>query len=395
MNRRYLVSPSEYDDIGAVLREFGKGFEYDSCEWENLCDWTFLRNYEVVYLNCAQVFEQADYRARLAPALREFVDRGGTLYASDWALTVVCEAFPGRLGIDLGGEEGDFACVVNDRGLKEFLGNEMSIHFDMPAWAMLQELHHDVRVFIEARDLRRTNPRELRLPVVAGFESGDGHVLATSFHNEQQLSERERRLLRFLALRPALAGKAHATSALMKERNARVEAEFIETVDRGRFSTVMRFPSDGRPLLAMLNWQGDAELRLCVQGPDGRMMIDRISSSTPFGGEVVGAGHGVVECRVEGVRIPHDNFPFVLTFATAQQAAPPPPPPPRPSGPRGVKPAIASAAPRSSLAPPPPPPPLSLTVPKNIPPLGGPGITQQHLRPPPPPPPPPPPRSTQ
>ena len=161
MNHRYLVSPSEYDDIGAVLREFGRGFEYDSCEWANLCDWTFLRNYEVIYLNCAQVFEQADYRARLAPALREFVDRGGTLYASDLALTVVCEAFPGRLGIDLGGEEGDFACVVNDRGLKEFLGNEMSVHFDMPAWAMLQELHHDVRVFIEARDLRRTNPREL------------------------------------------------------------------------------------------------------------------------------------------------------------------------------------------------------------------------------------------
>jgi hypothetical protein len=74
MNHRYLVSPSEYDDIGAVLREFGRGFEYDSCEWENLCDWTFLRNYEVVYLNCAQVFEQADYRGRLAPALREFVD---------------------------------------------------------------------------------------------------------------------------------------------------------------------------------------------------------------------------------------------------------------------------------------------------------------------------------
>lgn len=389
MNTRYLVSPAEYDDIGAVLREFGRGFEFSVCEWEDLCDWKFLRNFEVVYLNCARIFEKSDYRARLAPAVREFVDRGGTLYASDWALTVVSEAFPGRMAIDPAGEPGDLECLVGDRGLKEFLGNEMSVHFDLPAWAMLQEIHPDVRVYVEARDLRRGNPSELRLPVVAGFESGDGHVLATSFHNEHQLSERERRLLRFLALRPALAGKAHATSTLIKDRNARVEAEFIETVNQGDVSSTMTFQSNGSPLLALLNWQGEATLRLCVQGPDGRAILDRVSDVAPLGGEIVGAGAGVIECRVEGVRVPHENFPFVLTFATAQKAAAPPPPPPPGRGSGAVVTPPANAKLPFALPPPPPPPPMTQpcsTQPNRS--LGA-SVSPRQVPPPPPPPPPP------
>ena len=117
MPSRYLVSPSEYDDIGAVLSEFGQGFEFDACSWEDLCRARVIRGYEVVYLNCARQFEDAAFRARLAPVLREFVNDGGTVYASDWALTVVCEAFPGRLGINLVGKDGDFSCLVGDRGL--------------------------------------------------------------------------------------------------------------------------------------------------------------------------------------------------------------------------------------------------------------------------------------
>ena len=395
MNTRYLVSPAEYDDIGAVLREFGHGFEFSVCEWEDLCDWRFLRSFEVVYLNCARIFEKSEYRARLAPAVREFVDRGGTLYASDWALTVVSEAFPGRLGIDPAGETGDLRCLVGDRGLREFLGNEMSVHFDLPAWVMLHEIHPDVRVYVEAKDLRRRNPRELGLPVVAGFESGDGHVLATSFHNEHQLSERERRLLRFLALRPALAGKAHATSALIKDRNACVEAEFIETVNQGHISPTMTFQSNGSPLLALLNWQGDATLRLSVQGPNGRAILDSASDLAPLGGEIVGAGVGVIECRVEGVRVPHPNFPFVLTFASAQRAATPPPPPP--PGRASSEVVTASANTKLPFAlPPPPPPPPPLTQPRSTQPRStqpsrssGASVSPRQVPPPPPPPPPP------
>jgi hypothetical protein len=396
MPSRYLVSPSEYDDIGAVLSEFGQGFEFDACSWEDLCRPRVIRGYEVVYLNCARQFEDAAFRARLAPVLRDFVNDGGTVYASDWALTVVCEAFPGRLGIDLGGEDGDFSCLVGDRGLQEFLGRDMNIHFDMPAWAMLQEIHPDVRVYVEARDLRRTSPRELRLPVVAGFQHGGGHVLATSFHNEHQLSARERRLLKFLALQPALAQRAHATSQIVRGRDAKVGAEFMETVNRGRFSEPMRFEGDGSPLLVFLNWQATARLRLIVQGPNGQILLDRVSESAPLGGELTGFGRGMIECRVEGVDVPYDNFPFVVTVATAKAAAPPPPPPPVRSGAGSAaptpQPLVSPRLPPGVPPPPPPPPARPPAASTTASPKQPSAPSGQATRMPPPPPPPPPPR---
>lgn len=83
MTNRILVSPPDYDDIGAVLRDFGRGYEFDTRDWTDLCRPSLLRQYDVVYLNCSQEFQDSEYLLSLTPALREFVEEGGTLYASD------------------------------------------------------------------------------------------------------------------------------------------------------------------------------------------------------------------------------------------------------------------------------------------------------------------------
>lgn len=260
---------------------------------------------------------------------------------------------------------------------------------------MLLGIDSSVRVYAEAGSLFRVDDELKRLPLVAGFTHGKGHVLATSFHNEKQLSERERKLLRFLALQPVMAGTAHATSQVVAQRSGQVRAEFTETVDSGRHSTPMRCDTQKLPLLVALSWKGEATLRITAKTLDGRTVIDKASSASPFVSEIGRVDADVLEFTVQGERVPHDRFPFVLTVAiTSAGTVPPPLPPPSPSKKISAAPQLL-AAPRP-LTPPPPPPPPPLPPPPRAP-AGPPRGTTSPLPPapprrmPPPPPPPPPP----
>lgn len=327
---KFLVSPPDFDDIGAVLKSFGTGWKFDTCGWDELVRPKLWADREAVYLNCSGQLTDDSYLRELTPILREYVENGGTVYASDWALTAVKRAFPSFLTeVDNSGDAGTYQCSVADAGLREMLGPKIEINFDLQAWAMLNSVDQKVRLYVEADNLNCQSVVGRRLPVVIGFQCGRGHVLATSFHNEKQLSEREKRLLRFLALQPALASTASLSSDALSARNCKRRTEVIETIHPGRQSEPVRFESDGKPLLFVVNWRGAAELLLTIFDESGTVIQKRSSSHAPIIGEVANAAPGTWSCVVTGTDIPHKNFPYVLTIASADSAKKPPPPPRR------------------------------------------------------------------
>jgi hypothetical protein len=370
---KFLVSPKQFDDIGAVLRGLGEGFEHQTVDWDDIKRPGKLESAQVLFLNCAGIPSRDPFVRDTAPTIRRFVEQGGTVYASDWAVTTIQTAFPGILEFDKRGRSGEMHCTVRDRGLQEMIGRQVDVRFNTSWWRVIK-VDPSVRVFVTGTD-EYADEDDLdalllddedddfsargKLPIVWTFSCGKGHVLYTSFHNEAQTSEKEKALLRFLVLRPILSKVAAATEQSLRSQRVAPGKEIIGTVGRrapaGPFVYEAR---GGESLLYFLNWTGDGALRLVVRDPSGRVALERERDQPPLGCEVSGAAAGRWTCEVQPLRVPYDNFPFVLTLASSSAAAmkfsPPPAPkqPPAPKGPPPAKRPPQRAAP-ASCAPPP------------------------------------------
>ena len=112
---RLAVTPHHYDDMGKLLMQLGSGFEYTDISLDDLQDVSKLAGYDVIFLTCGPVPEPGPRQGarsaragrgptgrrinpeildRVQDALRTFVGRGGTLYASDWLLDLIRSSFP-------------------------------------------------------------------------------------------------------------------------------------------------------------------------------------------------------------------------------------------------------------------------------------------------------------
>ena len=320
--------------------------------------------------------------ASRVPARCSLPELRGTLYASDWALAVVRAAFPDRVGLDRGGANGRADCDVVDRGLQEMIGKRINVEFDLGGWRRLVRVDSAVHVYLAATG-RGSAKASSGLPIVVGFRRGEGNVLCTSFHNKAQVSEEERRLLRFLVLQPILARAAAEATQAVAARQFQPGQQILSTISRGQTSPPFVFDaSAGQSLLYSLNWSGAARLRVTVKNPTGAVHYDRTGNQRPLGCEVVRAAAGRWTCEITGDDLPHDNFPFVLTLATGSAAVVSLAPP----GSGLTNKAGVSAAPRGTAAAglkvPPPPPPRSpaRTITRTVPPP-----TSFKIPPPPPP----------
>lgn len=306
---RFLVTPRGFDDIGAVLSEMGDAFACVEIDWDMLEKPGSLDGCEVLFINCA--CESLVYAERIAPSIQEFVKNGGSLYCSDWAGAVLKAAFPNVFDFGQSGTKCELECSVVDEGLRELIGQTIGIHFDLSSWWRITKARGDFRCFVVGPN---------KMPVVAGFVYGRGNVIYTSFHNEAQLSEKEKKLLRYLVLRPILAKVAGSAAQFAKDALCTPGREILATIDRSQPSVPYVYNASGSErLLYVLSWLGTGQLRMVVTDPSGKIRHDsRVVSPIQF--EALGTP-GKWTCVIEASSIPHDNFPYVLTMATRKQAA--------------------------------------------------------------------------
>lgn len=155
--------------------------------------------------------------------LTEALSHGGALYFSDWTYDLIEATWPER--VTWAGDETELddaqrgkAGPVNARVVSEELatfmeiglGDEIEIVFNQGGWAVPLAVGDDVEVLVEA-DVEYDDPItgefQLRenVPLVFSFSDG-GRVVYTAFHNEAQITDDARDVLRFSLTRLSDAG---------------------------------------------------------------------------------------------------------------------------------------------------------------------------------------------
>ena len=115
---RLVVSAPLYDDMGKLLDSLGKGYRHTQISDKSLEKVDLLKQFDVVFLTCKQSTPQ---NLRLNSALRQFVEEGGTLYASTYGLMPCAGAFPEYIEIAKGrdGDKQRVTANVVDPGLRK------------------------------------------------------------------------------------------------------------------------------------------------------------------------------------------------------------------------------------------------------------------------------------
>ncbi|HEV7225427.1 MAG TPA: hypothetical protein VGN42_22160 [Pirellulales bacterium] len=333
---RLGVSPAgqAFDDMGRLLDSLGEGYRYQKFPLEDLLDKNKMAEFDVIFLTCSgvpvawlgkligkgerpgtEVYEANDEALKpVYESLRQFVGRGGTLYASDLHYKLVAPAFTdySRPNDAAVGKVQNVNAQVVDPGLRELIGGEMPLRFDMEGWYPAAFAGEKLTTYL--RGTYQPQMGEARQAAfLVKFPYRDGTVIFTSFHNEKQNSETELKLLRYLVF-----------SAVTAE----VETRVRQTLVRGGFSPAKQnlfSASAGEPsatttyhaekaghLQFALGFQNlGARLKLTVKSPGGKT-VEQEGDST-FTIDVPAAEAGDWQYTVTAVKLPNENFPFTVT----------------------------------------------------------------------------------
>lgn len=203
---RIAVVTGVYDNIEMILGRLG--FEADLIDGvksdefiQFLRDPGWLDDYEVIYLNCGMGEHWWTYRDEIGANLAQFVDAGGSIYASDMSYHALEAAFPAAVKW-AGDEDVQFAAnivsgpvvldaAVTDEAFAAALGKDTvkAVYAKDGLYAAGQRVDAG-RVLFEATfswyswhtgaSGTMTGPLGIRL------DRNDGAMVWTSFHNEEQ-----------------------------------------------------------------------------------------------------------------------------------------------------------------------------------------------------------------
>lgn len=332
---KLAVTPKGYDDMGQVLEKLGYGATEITIK--NLEDQSVLSKYDAIYINCSNSVSYADDTA--VTAIKSYVQNGGTIYASDWASTVIDKAFPGKINFygssdkksysaSQVGNEGEQTAKVVDSGLQAILGKkEVKVNFDMGSWAVIDSVGGGTKVYIKGpasildyNNVDGGGKSTLKdKPYVVSFTEGKGQVLYTSFHNEAQNTEDMEKILNWFGIKTKGSKLGQATNALLEKNGNKVLQEVIDGINQDE-SKSYSFKATGEADFSItLNFGGSA-IDITITGPDGQKVISKNVGSPPYTYEVKGAKEGDYKVSVKGAEILEKNYPFVLAFSGPESA---------------------------------------------------------------------------
>lgn len=216
---KIAVTPPYYDDIGKILTYMK--YSFTEIEPSDLSDYDLIKDYGIIFINCAGELEQPAQDAKTA--LQQFVQNGGNLYTSDWAFTFIQNSFPEYITFSgYIGEAQTVTFTVVEPGLQDYLwgGNIGEITYDLSSWVPIESISSQTKVYLTGsytvyesmgsaniKSLREQGTPESRSkipsttesnkPLAVCFSYGNGKVLHTTFHNEAQLDWLIQRMLEY------------------------------------------------------------------------------------------------------------------------------------------------------------------------------------------------------
>lgn len=348
---KIAVTPAGYDDMGAVLIQMG--FSPEEISEEELNNLEKLKQYSAIYINCSGGIESVSEEA--AAAVRQYVEEGGFVYASDFAEALIAKAFPGKIsfyneggyGAKVG-NAGEVTAKVTDAGLAAALGtNSIKVNFDLGAWVVMTGTSGRVYMrgpapIIDYSNMTNlgdlsgidfSNPQSIEelqskfqtsktledVPYVVSFSHGRGEVLYTSFHNEAQTTADVSKVLNWFAVRTQASGIASESRALV-QGDEQALFEVVDSIQKGETRTY-KFNATGKALFKVVLNFGGSSLDLKITDPKGNKVDSKSVSEPPYTTTVSSPVSGDYKLEVTGKDIPQTNYPFVLTVLGKAEAA--------------------------------------------------------------------------
>lgn len=220
---KIAVVLGQYDRVQDVLSDLGVDpaniTTYDGAgfasQWVSdlVEDYAVLSQYDIVFFNCG--VDDSDFMTPLlanqvaVANIRQFVQEGGSVYASDWAYSIVERAWQDKIdfyGNDAGLGASKHGVTTNaiqgtiaDVALATSMGtSQIELHYPLVAWVPMQAVASDVTIYIQADAPVDNGPTLTNVPHTVGFNAGSGRVIYTSFHQEPGISPAQERVLQLL-----------------------------------------------------------------------------------------------------------------------------------------------------------------------------------------------------
>jgi hypothetical protein len=316
---RLAVTPSHqdkktgpWDDMAKLLTTLGEGYQFRLVDPRELYQAKKFADFDVLFLTCAP----GGTEPALTGNLRDFVAKGGTLYASDWRYDCVAEAFPDVAAPHLRGDGTgqDLNARVVDPGLRDLLGDTVPLRFDLNRWKPAAFAGDRVKVLLEG-NYRRDFGGSARAPLLVKFQFGEGTVIFTSFHNEKQNSAIEQKLLKYLVFSAVTAQiENQVNQTLIKGGFSPQKQNLLSaSADNPKVTYAYRATKAGKIRFVLGFDDRGAKLHLSVVNPAGKKSEHEGTSS--FVIEDVSSGSGDWQYTITALTLPFPEFPFTVTVA--------------------------------------------------------------------------------
>ncbi len=206
------VLDGQFDDISGILDDLGMDYNlYPSGDFPH-GDIDTLTDYDIIFAECANNLpSQSNFSTSPADALRYFVQNGGSLYASDMALTYITGAFDDVFILEEGlrGTSTTVEAQIPNPALADLLGTDVAT-IEMPSqFIFFEDILVDATIHFEAEFEADEVPggpssgdssTTVSAPLMAHHRDpiNNGRVFYTSFHNSAQAPDKIRDIFEFL-----------------------------------------------------------------------------------------------------------------------------------------------------------------------------------------------------
>jgi len=183
------VNNGSYDDIAGILEKLG--FEYENINLATLADSSKLEEFVVLFFECGGL--SITENSTEANNLLNFIENGGYIYASDYALDIPARLFSDKIDL-LGrvgeGRDEDVLANIHNEDIKFILGKDTINlnYYDSPGWNVINSVAEDVSIDVTG-DIYVSGEIVEDSPLLVHLTYGDGYVILTTFHNATNATE--------------------------------------------------------------------------------------------------------------------------------------------------------------------------------------------------------------
>lgn len=204
------VVKGEHDDIGAVLTSLEIPYEEISEPGTTFADQDKLGELKVILFASGEdqtysflYSEPGVFNETIINNLRNFVAQGGSIYASDWAMSVIEALYPGK--IQSLGQQGKKQTIteapIRNPDIQTFLGKgTANVKFNFDFWVVIESVADGVTVDLEGTVQTHDEGQKANTPLVVHFSEGKGYVVYTSFYNEATATDDMKKILNYMVL---------------------------------------------------------------------------------------------------------------------------------------------------------------------------------------------------